>query len=246
MTCSLETNFQCDLPAATIPYNWPNCTFSFLLPCEVQRPWGLQVYIWKTIMKNFKVYLSSSSQVYPRPDNTVYVCAGGSKDSLPVPLDPAKVRATNSYQQHTKESIMFNYNLSSPRWNKILTPLRRCCRWPNRWKSHPPSYPGDQVNSKSRFTRLTRNLKSHPPFQVTRCISWPTKYPGKLPACCWWLGTKCMLPPHHQVCIIGGKPQASVLMSETVILVSGRYLGCLASTWQPATLAGESSRWIEV
>jgi len=30
-------------------------------------------------------------EVYPRPDNTVYVCAGGSKDSLPVPQDPDKV-----------------------------------------------------------------------------------------------------------------------------------------------------------
>ena len=42
------------------------------------------------------------SQVYPRPDNTVYVCAGGSKDSLPVPADPAKVlqRPTNFRLYH--------------------------------------------------------------------------------------------------------------------------------------------------
>ena len=38
-----------------------------------------------------------SFQVYPRPDNTVYVCAGGSKDSLPVPLDPAKVMARQPF-----------------------------------------------------------------------------------------------------------------------------------------------------
>ena len=39
----------------------------------------------------FPSQMSPNSQVYPRPDNSVYVCAGGSKDSLPVPQDPAKV-----------------------------------------------------------------------------------------------------------------------------------------------------------
>ena len=61
----------------------------------MQRPGG----------KRFQIPFPSQvqpncSQVYPRPDDTVYVCAGGSKDSLPVPLDPAKVMLTNSFQTH--------------------------------------------------------------------------------------------------------------------------------------------------
>ena len=98
---------------------------------------------------------SLSNQVYPRPDNTVYVCAGGSKDSLPVPQDPDKVRKIQfitkqiqSFKKRLLPSLLCNPYLwdtshldalwSWKEWdmicrlNKTLTPLTRCCRWRSR------------------------------------------------------------------------------------------------------------------
>ena len=165
-------------------------------------------------LKNFKVYLSSSSQVYPRPDNTVYVCAGGSKDSLPVPLDPAKVRATNSYRQHTKESIMFNYNLSSPRWNKILTPLRRCCRWPNRWNTVQVVF---QVKCKWQGDPLDIQVSSQlavDDWEPSACYLPTTR-------CVWQPKTVPISPIFKISC---NKSEIQFLMPGTVILALGQYL----------------------
>ena len=55
----------------------------------------LNFHFWQKFFSPLRwAKLQPSDQVYPRPDNTVYVCAGGSKDSLPPPLDPAKVMLT--------------------------------------------------------------------------------------------------------------------------------------------------------
>ena len=46
--------------------------------------------LWRDISE-----VSSSPEVYPRPDGTVYMCGGGSSDHLP--KDPATILPQQSY-----------------------------------------------------------------------------------------------------------------------------------------------------
>ena len=68
----------------------PTALFLSSCPVKCNDP-EVNVLNFHFHQKAFPSQMSPNSQVYPRPDNSVYVCAGGSKDSLPVPQDPAQV-----------------------------------------------------------------------------------------------------------------------------------------------------------
>ena len=139
-------NPQRDLPSSAWPHRWCHCSLFIGLSREVQRPRGI---IRKPLFERNYIGFSLSNQVYPRPDNTVYVCAGGSKDSLPVPQDPDKVRRIlNSFKKrllafllcyahlwdacHLEALLKLKKRGMICRLNKTLTPLTRCCRWRSR------------------------------------------------------------------------------------------------------------------
>ena len=83
---------------------------------------------------------SFSNQVYPRPDNTVYVCAGGSKDSLPVPQDPDKVsriqwitKQVQSFQKRFLPSLLCNAYLWDTSHLDAFLKLKKNEAWSAGW-----------------------------------------------------------------------------------------------------------------